>query len=152
MSRRDQIRMSDAEVRTFLEDNRTLQVASLNPNGWPHLVAMYYAVVDDRIGFWTYAKSQKVVNLRRDPRISVMAEQGEAYADLKGVTIEGTAHLVEERDAVLEFGYALYPRYFGELDDAARAGVAYTGAKRVVVYVDPHRVVSWDHSKLGGAY
>jgi PPOX class probable F420-dependent enzyme len=151
-SRRDQIRMTDSEVEAFLDQARTLQVATLGPDGWPHLVAMFFAVVDGHVGFWTYTKSQKVLNLRRDPRITVMAETGLAYSELKGVQIAGLARLVEDRDEVIAFGEKLYPRYFGELNDAARAGVVQTGQKRIVVYVEPKRVVSWDHTKLGGAY
>ncbi|HWW52527.1 MAG TPA: TIGR03618 family F420-dependent PPOX class oxidoreductase [Acidimicrobiales bacterium] len=152
MSRREQIRMSDDEVAAFLAGPNTLQVASINADGTPHLVAMFYAVVDGEVGFWTYGKAQKVVNLRRDPRITVMVETGKTYDELKGVTITGRARLVEDCDAVTAFGEVLYPRYFGELNDAARAGVAVTGQKRIVVMVEPVKVVSWDHTKLGGTY
>jgi PPOX class probable F420-dependent enzyme len=144
--------MSDAEVQDYLAGVHTLQVASINADGTPHLAAMFYAVVDGQVGFWTYGKSQKIVNLRRDPRISVMVETGKEYSELRGVTITGTARLVEERDQVFAFGELLYPRYFGELNDAAREGIKFTGAKRVVVMVEPSKVVSWDHTKLGGAY
>lgn len=152
MSRRDQIRMTDEEVAAYLDGSHTLQVATLNADGSPHLAAMFYAVVDGRVGFWTYGKSQKVVNLRRDPRLTVMVETGKKYEELRGVSITGRARLVENRDQVLAFGEILYPRYFGELNDLARAGLVTTGAKRVVVLVDPTRIVSWDHTKLGGAY
>jgi hypothetical protein len=81
-----------------------------------------------------------------------MVETGLAYEELRGVTITGRARLVEERDEVLAFGELLYPRYFGELNDAARAGVAITGQKRIAVFVEPVKVVSWDHTKLGGTY
>jgi PPOX class probable F420-dependent enzyme len=144
--------MTDAEVAEFLAGARTLQVASINADGTPHLVAMFFVMVDGEVGFWTYGKSQKVVNVRRDPRLTVMVETGQAYDELKGVTISGRGRIVEDRDDVLAFGERLYPRYFGELNDAARAGVAITGAKRVVIMVEPLKVVSWDHTKLGGTY
>jgi PPOX class probable F420-dependent enzyme len=127
-------------------------VASINADGTPHLAAMFYAVVDGQVGFWTYSKSQKIVNLRRDPRISVMVETGKEYSELRGVAITGRARLVEDSDRVFAFGEVLYPRYFGELNDAAREGIKFTGAKRVVVMVEPSKVVSWDHAKLGGTY
>lgn len=152
MSRREQIAMTEAEIDDYLGGGRTLQVASLNADGTPHLVAMFYAIVDGRIGFWTYGKSQKAVNLRRDPRLTVMVESGEAYEELRGVTVTGRARIVDDRQMVQAFGEVLYPRYFGELNDAASAGVAHTAAKRVVVYVEPVRTVSWDHAKLGGTY
>jgi PPOX class probable F420-dependent enzyme len=145
--------MTDDEIRTFLEDGRDLQVASINADGTPHLVTMWYAVRDGRLSFWTYAKSQKIVNLRRDPRLTVLVATGERYEELRGVSISGQAELVEERDDVITFGEAVYERYWGPIDsDMVREGVRTMGAKRVVVVVKPEKVVSWDHAKLGGAY
>ena len=153
MSRRDQIRMTDDEARAFLEEGRDLQVASLNDDGTPHLVTMWYAVMDGEIAFWTYAKSQKIVNLRRDPRVAVLVATGDKYEELKGVSINGRAELVEDRDEVIRYGEAVYERYWGPLDnDAVREGVRTMGAKRVVVVVKPEKVTTWDHSKLAGAY
>jgi len=153
VSRRDQISMTDEEVQAFLEAGRDLQVASINADGTPHLVTMWYAVHDGNVAFWTYAKSQKIVNLRRDPRLTVLVATGETYEELKGASITGRAELVEERDEVVRYGEAVYERYWGPLDnDAVREGVRTMGAKRVVVVVKPEKVVSWDHSKLAGAY
>jgi PPOX class probable F420-dependent enzyme len=153
VSRRDQISMTDEEVQAFLEAGRDLQVASINADGTPHLVTMWYAVRDGKVAFWTYGKSQKIVNLRRDPRLTVLVATGETYEELKGASITGRAELVEERDEVLRYGEAVYERYWGPLDnDAVREGVRTMGAKRVVVVVKPEKVVSWDHSKLAGAY
>jgi PPOX class probable F420-dependent enzyme len=151
--RRDKIAMTPDEVEAYLDEQRTLQVASINKDGTPHLVAMWYARIDGNLAFWTYGKSQKVVNLRRDPRLTVMVESGDRYEELKGVTVYGRARIVEERDEVLEFGERVYERYWGPIDnDMVREGVRTMGAKRVVIVVEPERVVSWDHSKLGGAY
>lgn len=154
MSRRDQIRMTDDEAAAFVAASRTLQVASINADGTPHLVPMWFAVTDDgAVGFWTYGKSQKIVNLRRDPRLTVMLEAGEAYEELRGVTIYGRARLVEDPGDVLAFGERVYERYWGPItDDAVREGVRQMGAKRIVVVVEPTRTVSWDHRKLAGAY
>jgi PPOX class probable F420-dependent enzyme len=153
MSRRDQIRMTPDEMEAFWAQARTLQVASINADGTPHLVPMWFARLGEQLAFWTYAKSQKVVNLRRDPRISVMSESGDTYEELKGVSIIGRARIVEELDEVLRFGEAVYERYWGPInDDAIRAGVRAMGAKRVVIMIEPDRVMSWDHSKLGGGY
>jgi PPOX class probable F420-dependent enzyme len=151
-SRRDAIKMSDDEMRAFLEAGRDLQVASINADGTPHLVTMWYVVRDGEIAFWTYAKSQKVVNLRRDPRLTVLVAAGEVYEQLKGVSISGRAELVEDPDDVMRYGEAVYERYWGPLNDTAREGVRAMGSKRVVIVVKPERVMSWDHSKLGGAY
>ena len=150
--RRDAIKMSDEEMRSFLEAGRDLHVASINADGTPHLVTMWYSMRDGEVAFWTYAKSQKIVNLRRDPRLTVLVSTGEVYEELKGVSISGRAELVEDPDEVLRYGEAVYERYWGPLNDTVRAGVEAMGAKRVVIVVKPEKITSWDHSKLGGAY
>jgi PPOX class probable F420-dependent enzyme len=151
MSQRDRIRMSDAEIESFLASARKLQVASINPDGTPHLVTMYYAVLDGDLAFWTYGKAQKTVNLRRDPRITCLVEDGVAYDELRGVTVYGEAELVEDYDRVVAFGTALtarYPEVFGADAEAMRPFVEQQAHKRTVVRVRPKRVASWDHSKM----
>lgn len=151
MSRRDEIRMTDEEVEAFLDERRTLHVASINADGTPHLVPMWFARADGAIAFWTYGKSQKVVNLRRDPRITVMVETGHEYDELRGISIAGRARIVDDPDEVLRFGEGVYERYWGPItDDTIREGVRAMGAKRVVVLVEAEKVTSWDHRKLGG--
>jgi PPOX class probable F420-dependent enzyme len=152
VGRRDVIKMSNEQIRSFLEEGRDLQVASINADGTPHLVTMWYAMQHGDIAFWTYAKSQKIVNLRRDPRLTVLVATGEVYEQLKGVSISGRAELVEDPDEVLRYGEAVYERYWGPLNDTVREGVKAMGAKRVVIVVKPEKILSWDHSKLGGAY
>jgi PPOX class probable F420-dependent enzyme len=153
MSRRDQIRMSDAEARAFLEAGKDLQVASINGDGTPHLVTMWYELEDGDVCFWTYAKSQKVVNLRRDPRLSVLVATGDVYEELRGVSIVGHAELVETLPEVTAFGLHLFPKYWGAVDDdLVRAGVEVQATKRVLIRVIADKTVTWDHSKLGGTY
>lgn len=151
-SRRDAIKMGGEEIREFLATGRDLQVASINADGTPHLVTMWYAMRDGEIAFWTYGKSQKILNLRRDPRLSVLVATGDVYEQLKGVSIQGQAEIVEDPDDVLRYGEAVYERYWGPLNDTVREGVRAMGAKRVVIVVKPEKILSWDHSKLGGAY
>jgi len=140
--------MSDEEVAAFLAERHKLHVATLDRHGHPHLMPMYFLVVDGAVTFWTYTASQKIVNLLRDPRITVMAEDGEAYFDLRGVQVTGRAHLTTDLGLVTAFGERLHERYFGRLDDGARAYVARSAARRTLVTVEPLRVVSWDHRKL----
>lgn len=147
-SQRELIRMTEEEVAAFLGERRKLHVATLGRDGGPHLMPMYFLVVNGDVTFWTYTTSQKIVNLRRDPRIAVMAEDGEAYFDLRGVQIAGRAHLTDDRALVTAFGERLYQRYFGQLDENGRAYVARSAARRTRVTVEPLRVVSWDHRKL----
>jgi len=152
MNRRDMIRMSDEEIEAFLQGVHTLQVASIDKDGVPHLVAMWYAMIDGEVAFWTYAKSQKIVNLRRDPRLTCLVEEGKTYSELRGVQITGTAAISDDRAVVQRVGEALWERYTGPLEGNAREMVTAQGAKRVVVFVKPTRIVSWDHRKLGGRY
>ena len=153
MSRRDQILMTPDEMRTFLDEGRDLQVASINADGTPHLVTMWYLRDGEDLLFWTYAKSQKVVNVRRDPRATVLVATGEKYEELKGVSITGSTTVVDDLDEVLAFGEKVYEKYWGPIDnDLVREGVRTMGAKRVVIRVTPVKTTSWDHSKLAGVY
>ena len=140
--------MTDAEVAEFLAAERTLQVASIGPDGVPHLVPMWFGLVGGRIAMWTYAKSQKAANLRRDPRVSCLVEAGDTYGELRGVSIVGRAELSDDYDTVYEVGETLYRRYQGDMSHASRAGVEAEAKKRIAIFVDPDKTVSWDHRKL----
>ena len=153
MSRRDQIKMTDDERDEFLRTEKVMNIATIGADGRPHLVAMWYGFVDGVPGFWTYGKSQKIVNLRRDPRLTGLVESGAGvYAELKGVELVGTGRVVEDRSVVEAIGESVWERYTGPVDDAARQAVAVVGAKRVAVLIDVERYVTWDHTKLGGGY
>jgi PPOX class probable F420-dependent enzyme len=145
---RERIRMTDGEVAEFLATERTLQVASIGADGTPHLVPMWFKVIDGRIAMWTYAKSQKAANLRRDPRVTCLVEAGETYGELRGVSITGRAELHDAYDTVFAVGAELYGRYQGDMTHSSRAGVEAEARKRVAVFVNPDRTVSWDHRKL----
>ena len=152
MSRRDLIKMTDAEVEDYLSGRHTMNVASFNHDGTIHLVAMWYAMLDGDPVFWTFGKSQKIRNLERDPRITVLVETGEEYAELMGVEMVGQASVIADRDAINAIGEAVYVRYFGDIDDEVRPFVHATGAKRLGVRIAVDKVVSWDHRKLEGGY
>ena len=147
-SQRSRIRMTDDEVAEFLTTERTLQVASIGPDGAPHLVTMWFKVIDGRIAMWTYGQSQKAANLRRDPRVVCLAEAGDTYGELRGVSVTGRAELHEDYDAVLAVGLEIYGRYQPAMNEAGRAGVEAQAHKRVAVFVIPDKTVSWDHRKL----
>jgi len=152
---RDRVRMSDAEVATMLAGNRKVQLATINPDGYPHLVTMYYTLVDGKIAFWTYRTSQKALNLARDPRISCLVETGNAYFDLRGVQIQGTVTTITDPDAVYKIGLAIGDVMGNagaetEVSDAINEYVANAARKRYGYIVEPVRVISWDHAKLLG--
>lgn len=151
--RRDLIRMTDDEIWSFVAERRNLQVATLNRDGTPQLTTLWFAVVDGAIIFETFTKSQKIVNLRRDPRIAVLVEDGDSYDQLRGVSINGHAELVDEPAAVERYAEAVVAKYTPDLPPEMRAEAAKTLArKRTVVVVRPRRIASWDHRKLAGAY
>lgn len=140
--------MTDAEVDQFLREPHHLQVATIGADGRPHLVAMWYGFLHGRLALWTYGKSQKVVNLRRDPRITCLAEAGSAYDELRGVELLGRATIAEDRASVLAAGRSVLDRYMGPFSEADRPRLERMSAKRVAVVVDVERVVSWDHAKM----
>jgi PPOX class probable F420-dependent enzyme len=153
---RDRVKMSDAEVAAMLAGNRKVQLATINPDGYPHLVTMYYALVGGKIAFWTYRTSQKALNLARDPRISCLVETGDAYFDLRGVQIQGSVETITDPDAVYQIGVAIGDVMGNARSDAAAGAdsaaineyVANAARKRYGYIVEPVRVISWDHSKL----
>ena len=151
--RRDQIRMSDAEVETFIEKQKSLQVATLNRDGSVQLTTLWFAVVDGDIVFETFTKSQKIVNLKRDPRITVLVESGTGYNELRGVSISGRAELSSDPEVVHPCALAVMRRNQPEIPEESLDQVAkMMSSKRTAVVVKPERIVTWDHRKLGGSY
>ena len=153
-SRRDQIRMSDDELRRFLDEQKIVSVATIGPKGRPHLVPLWYVPEGDELIGWTYAKSQKARNLERDPHATLQVEDGVAYHELRGAMFECDVAVEREPAKVAEYGRALFTRYGpgGGLTDEASAMVDKQAAKRIGLRCRPTRTVSWDHGKLGGAY
>jgi PPOX class probable F420-dependent enzyme len=149
VNQRAQIRMTDDEIATFLGQSRLTTMATLGPDGTPHLVAMWYAVVDGQVWFETKAKSQKVVNLRRDDRITCLVEDGRSYDELRGVSLEGRAVISDDADEIWQVGRSMWERYHGPYTEEVRPAVERMMHKRVAVRVDAKRVRSWDHRKLG---
>ncbi|MGH9139221.1 MAG: pyridoxamine 5'-phosphate oxidase family protein [Acidimicrobiales bacterium] len=151
-SRREQIQMTPDEVQAFLDESRTMNVATYNRDGTIHLVAMWFGMLDGDPVFWTYGRSQKIRNLERDPRITALVEEGDAYEQLRGVELVGRGEVITERDAVMEAGAKVYERYFGPVTDETRPILETVGAKRHAVRIHVDKLVSWDHRKLGGVY
>lgn len=155
MAARDRVRMTPGEIDEFLRSHLKVQVAVNGHDGTPHLTTLYYMIDDEgRICFWTYASSQKIKNLERDDRISGLVEDGEAYAELRGVSLRGRAELVRDPDRLRDIGSAVVCRMTGvsqieELGELGRDEVERQILKRVGVVLHPDRVATWDHGKLG---
>jgi PPOX class probable F420-dependent enzyme len=158
-SRRDQIRMSDDELRDFLDAQKIVSVATTGPHGRPHLVPLWYVPEPngELIG-WTFAKSQKAKNLERDPRATLQVEDGVEYQELRGVMFECDVEVESDPARVAEFGMAIFERYAqrdgdtGELPPQVREMVDQQAPKRIGMRFRPTRTVTWDHRKLGGTY
>ncbi|HKS44456.1 MAG TPA: PPOX class F420-dependent oxidoreductase [Amycolatopsis sp.] len=149
VNQRARIRMTGAEIAESVERGRTATMATIGPDGLPHLVAMWYAVIDGQLWFETKAKAQKVVNLRRDDRITCLIETGHTYDQLRGVSLEGRGVISEDPGELWRMGVSLWERYQGPYTDEAKPAVEMMLHKRVAVRVDVKRVRSWDHRKLG---
>ena len=148
-NQRSQIVMTDAEIADFVARSRTGTMATIGPEGQPHLVAMWYGVVDGDIWVETKVKSQKVVNIRRNPRVSFMIEGGMTYDSLAGVSFEGVAEIHDDPDTIFKVGVSVWERYNGPYTDDLKPAVDMMMNKRVAVRIVPDRVRSWDHHKLG---
>jgi len=154
-SRRDQITLTEDEQRELIERERVAVVSSIGPRGWPHSMPLWYVPRDGEIWTWTFAKSQKVKNLERDPRATLLIETGVEYGELRGVQIEAEAELIRDLDRIVDFAKDLTVRYSDGIESVEGDAVAALEAqapKRVAIHFHPQRVASWDHRKLGGTY
>ena len=148
MSQRDRLTMEPQEVIAFLNEGRRAHVATINPDGTPHLVPMSYVVLDDCLTIWTDPKSRKIANLRRDRRITCLVEAGATFPEMRAVQLSGWAELGEDADSSRKVGLALFERANSELTDEMRAAVDALVPARIAVTVHADRVISWDHRKL----
>ena len=144
--------MSDAEMAAFLDQQRVVICATNGHRGWPHLMPLWYMVRDGQIWAWTYAKSQKVKNLERDPRATLQVEDGEQYHELRGMMIEASTAVHRDLELVTEFGVELLRRYSGAAGEELLEAVRAQASKRVALQFVPERTATWDHRKLAGAY
>ena len=154
-SRRDQIKLTEVEQRQLIENERIVVVSSLGPRGWPHLMPLWYVPRDGEIWIWTYAKSQKVKNLERDPRATLLIETGFEYGELRGGQIEAEAEIIRDLDRIVDYAKEMTVRYSEGIESVegdAEASLQAQAPKRVAIHFHPTRIASWDHRKLGGMY
>ena len=155
-NKRKQIEMNEEEIQEFLDEEKVAIVTSFGPRGWPHSMPLWYVVHDGTIRSWTFRKSQKVKNLERDPRATVLVEAGyDSYPELRGVMCETEAVIHDDMDTIVEYGLASTQRYApggGEPSPEMVEAFKVQAPKRVVIDFKPVHTVSWDHRKLGGVY
>lgn len=149
VNQRDLIKMTPDEIDEYLQGRHSMTICTLANDGSIHAVAMWYGFLEGEIAFETKTKSQKVKNLRRDPRITCLVEDGEAYDQLRGVSIVGTAEIIDDPERMWELGVSVFNRYQGEYTEQMKPFVEVMLRNRVVVKVTPTKRVSWDHRKLG---
>jgi PPOX class probable F420-dependent enzyme len=147
-NRRSEIKMSPEEVDQFLHEERTTTMCSMHPDGSIHAVAMWYGFLEGTMAVETKAKSQKVQNLRRDPRLTFLVEAGDSYDQLRGVELVGKARIVDDPDQIWKFGVSMWERYVGPYSEDQRSGVEMMMKNRILVAIDVEKTVSWDHRKL----
>lgn len=146
--------MSQDEIDAFLAQRRNAVLSTLDRHGAPHAAAMWFVPAGDEVLMWTYAKSQKAVNLERDPRCSLLVEEGLAYEELRGVLIRGSARLISTYEEVLAIGKGLYGRYTGpetgnDIPEGPLTVIESQARKRIGIGLSTARLASWDHRKLG---
>ncbi len=155
MNRRDQIKLDDDELAELLGTERVAVVSSIGPRGWPHSMPLWFVPRAGEVWIWTFAKSQKVKNLERDPRATVLIETGTEYSELRGVSIEAEAQIHRDGETVLGFAEELTLRYaegITSIEGDAKSALEAQAPKRVAIRFAPQRVATWDHRKLGGTY
>jgi PPOX class probable F420-dependent enzyme len=148
MRHRDRVAMTAAEAADLLAESHKLQLATINRDGTPHLVTMFYVMLDGQIAFWTYRSAQKARNLVRDPRVTCLVEAGEEYFELRGVQVVGLARCIEDPARVLDIGRRLAAVTTGMAAGALEEYTTKTARKRVGFVVEPQRIISWDFRKL----
>ena len=155
-SRRNAIQMTEAEVKAFLRTHKTIIINSNGPGGYPHPMPMWFSVDDDgQVRMTTFRKSQKVMNIQRDPRVSLLVEAGREYNELQGVVVYGRARIVDDLDEVKRTLRTIGGVAGGTdaaMSEAADRIISATASKRVAILIRPEKIVSWDHRKLGGTY
>lgn len=149
MNRRQHIQLSPDEQAAFLREHHKAALATVDQDGFPHVVGMNYFVKDGALYMTSYGKAQKVVNIRRNPKVGVMVESGHTYSELRGVMVRGHCEIIEELEAV-KAAFASMTEGRGTGTPSREA--VQSAPKRVVLKIVPHKVISWDHSKLGGRY
>lgn len=149
VNQRSQVEMSTEEIEDYIKRSRNATLATLGKDGQPHLVAMWYAYFDGAFWFETKGRAQKAVNVGRDGRATVLIEDGDTYDKLRGVSVDGTAEIVDDPEALWKVGVAVWERYNGPYSEEVKPLVEFMLNKRVAIKVTPTRWRSWDHRKLG---
>lgn len=153
MSRRATIAFTPEQEASFLRDAKTIILCTIDREGYPHAVAMWFEVdPDGSVLMTTYAKSQKVKNIRRNPKVTLLAESGLSYDQLKGVMIRGRAEIIEDVERCTQLLVRIHVKMGGESLPGIEDAIRERARKRVLLRIVPERTSSWDHSKLGGAY
>ena len=150
VKQRGKIVMSQEEIDEFLLGRRSMTMSTINKDGSIHSIAMWYGFLEGCVAIESKAKAQKVMNLRRNPNLTMLVEDGETYETLRGVTLIGKAEIVEDPDRVFELGVSVFSRYFAPYTEEMKPAVDMMLNKRVVVKLNVERTITWDHSKLGG--
>jgi PPOX class probable F420-dependent enzyme len=149
-SRRVSIAMNDPELHRFLQEEKVVTVATIGPNGRPHLMPLWFVAAGPVVSAWTFGKSQKVKNLERDPRATLQVEAGDDYQELRGAMLECDVEIIRDTDEAAAIGAAVSRRYTGAPAGEIPDSVRQQAPKRVGLVFRPTRVASWDHRKLGG--
>ena len=148
----EKTRMSEEELSSFLQKQISLQVGTINKDGSPHLTTMWYFYDGENFIFHTYTKSQKIINLKRDSRITLLTEAGSQYSDLQGIIVYGNAEIISGENSleeVIRYMEMVGEKYIKDEEGSQYIeGMKLQAPKRSVVIVKPSKFISWDHTKI----
>ena len=145
---RDKIRLTDEEIRAYVERSKTVIMGTINHDGWPHLMPMWYSTIDGLVHMHTYKTSQKVLNIQRDPRGSILVEDGIIYNELRGVYMRGRFEVRDDQDLCYRIGVKSAEKYMNTTEEQAGPFVRQQVRKRVALIFHPEKVSSWDHRRM----
>lgn len=152
MSRRSTVALTPEEQSKYLEAAKTVILCTIDGRGYPHAVAMWFTVENGAVLMTTYGKSQKAVNIRRNPKVALLVESGEVYDALKGLMIRGRGEVINDPDACVGVLTQVHRKMGGAMQPGIEEAMRVQAQKRVLLRITPEHVSSWDHSKLGGVY
>ncbi|MFD7668831.1 pyridoxamine 5'-phosphate oxidase family protein [Streptomyces sp. NPDC059788] len=159
------IMMTPHERDAFLAEQRTCRVATVGADGTPHVGALWFAWDGTALWLYSITRSKRWAQLRKNPRIAVVVDDGHDYGELRGVELSGSAAVVGEAPRVGNAGAELDaagPDVTGVdaagLDAAERLfATKYFGLERMPhdgrhawLRLVPESVVSWDFRKMAG--
>lgn len=143
------IAMTQADLAAFLVEQRTCRVATVAPDGRPHNSPLWFVWDGSCLWLNSIVRSQRWVNIQRNPQVSVVVDAGDSFAELRGVEMTGSVEQVGDvpRSATFDERLAEPERLFG---DKYADGSFHADGRHAWLRLAPDKVVTWDFRKSAG--